>query len=128
MPPERPPSSTQFRSRFSSAKSDAYKVRILSAQPQNLSIPLHIFDFYGLRNSPDMVSAASSSRIIAGPFENEILASSPSGTCASEGGDDGPRTRDFCRDSYKYFERHGRARAALQVADLCSIAVRVSRR
>jgi hypothetical protein len=50
-------SATQFRSRFSSAKSDAYKVhalvRILFAQPQNLSIPLRIFDFYGLRNSPD---------------------------------------------------------------------------
>jgi hypothetical protein len=50
-------SATQFRSRFSSAKSDAYKVhalvRILFAQPQNLSIPLGIFDFYGLRNSPD---------------------------------------------------------------------------
>jgi hypothetical protein len=28
-------------------------VRIQVLQPQNLSIPLRIFDFYGLRNSPD---------------------------------------------------------------------------
>jgi len=50
-------SATQFRSRFSSAKSDAYKVhalvRILFAQPQNNSIPLRIFDFYVRRNCLD---------------------------------------------------------------------------
>ena len=29
-------------------------VRIQVPQPQNLSIPLRIFDFYGRRNSPDI--------------------------------------------------------------------------
>ena len=55
-----PRSATQFRSRFSSAKSDAYKVhalvRILFAQPYNQVILPHFVSFRLRRNSSDMSS------------------------------------------------------------------------
>ena len=70
-------SATQFRSRFSSAKSDAYNVhalvRILFAQPYNLVILRRLVSFRLRRNSSD-ISAGYSPSITMVAFQRRKIA------------------------------------------------------